>query len=68
MIMKKKNGSPLQKRADFQNYSSREPFWLSFFFSVSGSIREISSQVVLDNKQIYTHSLSQFQRDRFMQS
>ncbi len=26
-----KNGSPSQKRADFQNYSLREPFWLSFF-------------------------------------
>ncbi len=25
-----KNGSPLQKRADIQNYSPREPFWLSF--------------------------------------
>ncbi len=26
-----KNGSPPQKRADFKNYSPREPFWLSFF-------------------------------------
>ena len=33
-IMKKKNGSPLKKRADFQNYSPREPYWLSFFLSV----------------------------------
>ncbi len=31
MIMKNKNGSPPQKRADFKNYSPREPFWLSFF-------------------------------------
>ncbi len=31
MIMKKKNGSPLKKTADFQNYSPREPFWLSLF-------------------------------------
>ncbi len=31
MIMKIKSGSPPQKRADFQNYSPREPFWLSFF-------------------------------------
>ncbi len=34
MIMKKKNGSPLNKRADFQKYSPREPYWLSFFLSV----------------------------------
>ncbi len=27
----KKNGSPLEKRTDFQNYSPRKPFWLSFF-------------------------------------
>ena len=35
MIMKKKNGSPLKKRADFQNYSPREPFWLSFLSQCS---------------------------------
>ncbi len=30
----KKNDSPLQKRDDFQNYSPREAFWISFFLSV----------------------------------
>ncbi len=29
-----KKGSPLQKRADFQNYPPRGPFWISFFLSV----------------------------------
>ncbi len=32
MIMKKKKTKE-QKRADFQNYSPREPFWLSIFLS-----------------------------------
>ena len=30
-----KSGSPTQKRADFQNYSPRELFWLSFFSQCS---------------------------------
>ncbi len=39
LLGEKKNGSPPQKRADFQNYSPREPFWLFlktalFFLSV----------------------------------
>ena len=33
-IYKEKNCSLLQKRADFQNYYPREPFWFSFFLSV----------------------------------
>ncbi len=56
--MKKKNGSPPQKRADFQNYSPREPFWLSFFFSVKASLGELVPLEILGKQQGFRAKIS----------
>ncbi len=45
-MAEEKNGSPPQKRADFQNYSPTELFWLPFFLSAWGAKCRANGQIL----------------------
>ncbi len=55
-VSEQKNSSPLEKRADFQNYSPREPFWLSFFLSaVPSGEKSVHLPFQMWGKNVETH-------------